>query len=72
MRGPVSFTEYREVSNKYGLWAQRRLTMKQHISMTSGLTIGLDLGDRRSDVCVLDPEGKVLARFKVATTQRGL
>jgi transposase len=46
--------------------------MKQDISVTSGLTIGLDLGDRRSDVCVLDPEGRVLARFKAATSQPGL
>ena len=46
--------------------------MKQDISMQSGLTIGLDLGDRRSDLCVLDPRGQVQARFKAATTPRGL
>ncbi|MFQ5974327.1 MAG: IS110 family transposase [Alphaproteobacteria bacterium] len=35
-------------------------------------TIGLDLGDRRSQVCVLDEAGEVEAEFRVATTQKGL
>lgn len=36
-------------------------------------TIGLDLGDRRSHVCVLhETSGRVLERFEVATTPEGL
>ena len=35
-------------------------------------TMGLDLGDRRSHVCVLDAAGEVVARFEVATTRKGL
>jgi len=35
-------------------------------------TIGLDLGDRFSQVCVLDAAGEVGARFRVATTRKGL
>jgi transposase len=46
--------------------------MEERNNLTSGLTIGLDLGDRRSDLCVLDPQGQVQVRFKAATTQRGL
>ena len=37
-----------------------------------GMTIGVDLGDRRSDLCVLDAMGSVEARRKVATTETGL
>lgn len=32
-------------------------------------TIGLDLGDRRSHVCVLDDKGAVVTRTEVATTR---
>lgn len=35
-------------------------------------TIGLDLGDRRSQVCVLDEAGEVEAEFRIATTRQGL
>ena len=38
----------------------------------SGVTIGLDLGDRRSDMCVVDDAGAVQARFQAATTRTGL
>lgn len=36
---------------------------------TTNLTIGLDLGDRRSHVCVLDEDGAVLKRTEVGTTR---
>ena len=36
------------------------------------LTIGVDLGDRRSSVCVLDAAGEVEKRFSVATTAAAL
>jgi len=36
------------------------------------MTIGIDLGDLRSEVCILDGEGVVSRRFSVATTRAGL
>ena len=36
------------------------------------LTIGLDMGDRRSSYCVLDEAGKVLLEQKVATTPEAM
>jgi transposase len=38
----------------------------------SQLTIGLDLGDRRSHVCVLDEHGAVVTRTDIATTPAGM
>jgi transposase len=35
-------------------------------------TIGIDLGDRRSQVCVLDLHGNVTRRFSFATTRRAV
>jgi len=35
------------------------------------LTVGIDLGDRRSRYCILDEQGEVLAEGSVATTKRG-
>lgn len=40
--------------------------------ITTMLTIGIDLGDRHSEVCVLGSEGEVKKRFSVATTREGL
>ena len=40
--------------------------------ITTRLTIGIDLGDRRSEVCVLGADGEVKRRFGVATTREGL
>ena len=40
--------------------------------ITTMLTIGIDLGDRHSEVCVLGSEGEVQKRFSVATTREGL
>jgi transposase len=40
--------------------------------MSMGFTIGLDMGDRRSDLCVLDPTGAVQARLQAATTEPAL
>jgi transposase len=37
-----------------------------------GWTIGLDLGDRFSQGCVLSEAGEVEARFRMATTRKGL
>lgn len=40
--------------------------------ITTMLTVGIDLGDRRSEVCVLGSDGEVKRRFGVATTREGL
>ncbi len=36
------------------------------------LTIGLDLGDRMSQICVLDSMGEIVEETRVATTENGL
>jgi transposase len=36
--------------------------------MGQGITVGIDLGDRTSEVCVLEEGGQVQRRFRVATT----
>ncbi len=35
-------------------------------------TIGIDLGDRQSDLCILDGSGEVVSRTRTATTKAGL
>ena len=40
--------------------------------ITTMLTIGIDLGDKRSEVCVLGTDGEVKQRFSVLTTRAGL
>lgn len=37
-----------------------------------GLTIGIDLGDRTSRICVLDAAGEILSEESLATTQAGM
>lgn len=46
--------------------------MSEHSKAMGRVTIGLDLGDRRSDVCVLDDAGTVVRRMTVATAARGV
>src|SRR5215210_5322427 len=41
-------------------------------SMTPKLVCGLDLGDKKSHVCVCTPEGEILERAKIDTTEPGL
>ena len=36
----------------------------------SRLTIGCDLGDRNSEICVLDEAGEVVSRQRFATTAK--
>lgn len=40
--------------------------------MNEGITIGMDLGDRRTEICVLDGEGQIVERQKVATSMAGI
>jgi transposase len=44
----------------------------KRVHKEEGLTIGIDLGDRKSRVCVLGEGGSVVAEGEVATTRRGL
>lgn len=38
---------------------------------TSTMTIGVDLGDRKSELCILNGEGTIVARGRCATSRRG-
>ncbi|MCP4990799.1 MAG: IS110 family transposase, partial [Colwellia sp.] len=52
---------------------KRSITRKQMWKQTQGpLTMGLDLGDRHSQLCVLDSEAKVVWSERVSTTRRSL
>ena len=42
--------------------------MAKRTTTSSGLTIGLDLGDKHTVGCVLSREGAVLETFRMATT----
>jgi len=44
----------------------------QNSRTTQGETIGIDLGDRQSELCILDGTGEVVGRTKAATTKIGL
>jgi transposase len=44
------------------------MAVAKHSVTWSGSTIGVDLGDRRSRVCVLDPEGEVVEEATIPTT----
>jgi len=46
--------------------------MGKDITAVSGLTIGLDLGDKHTVGCVLSPLGETLETFRVATTMSAL
>lgn len=46
--------------------------MSENSRTTGRTTIGIDLGDRQSDVCILDESGLVVAHTKAATTEHGL
>ena len=46
--------------------------MREDIRESGTLTIGLDLGDRQTQVCVLDGTGEVIREFRMATTPAGL
>ncbi len=38
----------------------------------STLTIGIDLGDRKSHICVLDAAGEMVEESRIATTPKAL
>ena len=46
--------------------------MTQSTATRSTLTIGIDLGDRKSHVCVVDASGEVVEESRITTTKRAL
>ncbi len=46
--------------------------MEEHTREGSGLTIEVDLGDRYSQLCVLDEQGDVCEEGRIATTSRAM
>jgi transposase len=46
--------------------------MDKNITANGRLTIGLDLGDKHTEACVMDSNGEVLETFRVRTTQVAL
>lgn len=46
--------------------------MNERITGHGALTIGLDLGDKHTEACVVDGSGEVVETFRVRTTQAGL
>jgi transposase len=46
--------------------------MRERITVSEQVTIGLDLGDRWSEACGVDASGRVVLRHRVRTTRAGL
>ena len=46
--------------------------MSEATTSPSTMTIGIDLGDRKSHVCVLDATGEVVEESRIATTPKAL
>ena len=46
--------------------------MEEHSKTSTGVTIGVDLGDKWSRICVLDDQGEVCEEGRIATTARAM
>jgi transposase len=46
--------------------------MKTHTTKSSAITIGIDLGDRKHALCVLDAKGKILKQESITNTRGSL
>lgn len=46
--------------------------MNKDSKVFTGCTVGLDVGDRRSAVCVLDEDGEVIETGEISTTRTGI
>lgn len=46
--------------------------MSEHDKVEGQLTVGLDVGDRYTHACVLDPDGQILEETRLATNARAL
>ena len=47
---------------------ERRTTMKERSTDDGNVTVGLDVGDKHSQVCVLDAKGEVIEESRIRTT----
>ncbi len=45
--------------------------MREHITTSERVTIGLDLGDKWSEACGVDANGRTVLRHRVRTTRTG-
>jgi hypothetical protein len=45
---------------------------RQRVGKTDAITIGIDLGDRTSQYCVVNAKGEVIERAAVTTTNKGM
>lgn len=50
----------------------RRLTITQTTTTPTALTIGVDLGDRKSHICVLDAAREIVEEGRIATIPKAL
>ena len=48
---------------------ERRTTMKDRSTDDGSVTVGLDVGDKHSQVCVLDAKGEVIEESRIRTTR---
>jgi hypothetical protein len=46
--------------------------MRKSTAQTFRMVAGLDLGDRYSQFCILDPDGEVVEEGRIATTKQAL
>ncbi|MFT7479940.1 MAG: transposase, partial [Gammaproteobacteria bacterium] len=46
--------------------------MTKAITTAPTMTIGIDLGDRQSHICVLDAAGEIVEESRIATTPKAL
>jgi len=62
-----------EGTKKLGIKATANASAKAlPANRPSGLTIGLDLGDRMSQVCILNGSGEIVGEERVATTKSAM
>jgi hypothetical protein len=60
-----------QIQHHFSLLLKFFLKPKATAKTTAKQTIGIDLGDRNSAYCVLDPEGDVLSEGTVRTSESG-
>src|SRR5882672_6701598 len=51
---------------------ERRPAMDNPTSVTTKRICGLDLGDKKSQICICTAEGEVLVEARLSTTKQGL
>ena len=46
--------------------------MNERSRIATGLTIGMDIGDKFTELCIIDREGEVVRAFRARTTEVGI